>query len=241
MMPFQRLLLFALAPAAALLLGGLLALFRTPKAAWRSAILHFAAGVIFSVVAVELLPDIVKRHEPVQIIIGFTLGIVTMLLIRRFAEQKEKAVLTAAKGIPIAMLVAIGVDIVIDGLVLGIGFAAGEKEGMMLALALSIELFSLGIALVTELQQNGVTKLKAMAYISPSIILFFATALLSAVFLKQLPDKPLEIILSFGLSALMFLVTEELLVEAHEEKESPWLTSAFFFGFLLFLIIGMTG
>lgn len=240
-MSFQQLLLFAIAPAAALLLGGLLALFRTPKAAWRSAILHFAAGVIFSVVAVELLPDIVKRHQPVQIIIGFTLGIITMLLIRRFAEQKEKGAVTAEKAVPVAMLVAIGVDIVIDGLVLGIGFAAGEKEGMMLALALSIELFSLGIAMITELQQNGVSRLKALVYISPSIGLFFAIALFSAVFLKQLPDKPLEIILSFGLSALMFLVTEELLVEAHEEKESPWLTSAFFFGFLLFLIIGMTG
>lgn len=240
-MPFKRLLLFAFAPAFALLLGGLLAIFRNPKAAWRSAILHFAAGVIFSVVAVELLPDIVKRHDPVQIVIGFTLGIITMLLIRRLTERKETAEAVAGKVIPIAMLVAIGVDIMIDGLVLGIGFAAGEKEGIMLALALSIELFSLGIAMITELKQNGATRLKAIAYISPSIILFFVTTLFSAVFLKHLSEKPLEIILSFGLSALMFLVTEELLVEAHEEKESAWLTSAFFFGFLLFLIIGMLG
>ena len=45
--------------------------------------------------------------------------------------------------------------------------------------------------------------------------------------------------LSFGLSALLFLVTEGLLTEAHEEKETFWHTSAFFGGFLLFLILGM--
>lgn len=37
----------------------------------------------------------------------------------------------------------------------------------------------------------------------------------------------------------MFLVTKELLVEAHEGPENPWLTATFFAGFLLFLILGM--
>lgn len=49
----------------------------------------------------------------------------------------------------------------------------------------------------------------------------------------------LEIVLSFGLAALLFLVTEELLIEAHEEIETPLLTLAFFVGFLLFLLLGM--
>lgn len=240
-MPFQKLLLFTFAPAAALLLGGLIALYKVPKAAWRSAILHFAAGVIFSVVGVELLPDVMKKHDPVQITIGFSLGIAAMLLIRRLTEKAESKSVQTTKGIPVAMLVAIGVDIVIDGLLLGIAFATGEKEGVMVAIALAVELFSLGIAMITELQQGGASRLKALAYISPSIILFFVTALVSAVFLKDLSDKPLEIMLSFGLAAMLFLVTEELLVEAHEEKESTWLTAAFFFGFLLFLIIGMMG
>jgi len=46
-------------------------------------------------------------------------------------------------------------------------------------------------------------------------------------------------VLSFGLAALLFLVTEELLTEAHEGPESPWLTSSFFLGFLVFLLLGM--
>jgi len=57
--------------------------------------------------------------------------------------------------------------------------------------------------------------------------------------LKGASDNVMELVLSFGLAALLFLVTEELLTEAHEGPESPWLTSSFFLGFLVFLLLGM--
>lgn len=38
--------------------------------------------------------------------------------------------------------------------------------------------------------------------------------------------------LAFGAAALLYLVTEELLVEAHEGQETPLLTALFFIGFL---------
>ena len=43
--------------------------------------------------------------------------------------------------------------------------------------------------------------------------------------------------LSFGLMALLYLVTEELLVEAHEKPDNVWITSAFFVGFLALLAL----
>ncbi len=49
----------------------------------------------------------------------------------------------------------------------------------------------------------------------------------------------LEIVLSFGAAALPYLVTEELLVKAHEVKETPWITSAFFPGFIALYLIGL--
>jgi ZIP family zinc transporter len=44
-------------------------------------------------------------------------------------------------------------------------------------------------------------------------------------------------VLSFGVAALLDLVTEELLTEAHEVDETPLLTSMFFVGFLALLMI----
>ncbi len=42
---------------------------------------------------------------------------------------------------------------------------------------------------------------------------------------------------AFGLIALLYLVTEELLVEAYEVPERPWITAMFFVGFLLLFLL----
>jgi ZIP family zinc transporter len=223
-----------------MIVGAVIALIKPPSVAIRSIILHFAAGVVFSVVAVELLPDIVKRHAPIEITIGFTAGIAVMLglrtLSRRLEEQDKESTIVR---LPSGLLFGIAVDLILDGLLLGIGFAAGNSEGMMLAFALSLELLALGLATSTTLVKKGIGKRKTAFVI---LILSCSLALASVVgttLLRQLDSNSLEIVLSFGLAALLFLVTEELLVEAHEEAESPLHTASFFLGFLVLLILGM--
>lgn len=237
---FQKILLFSAIPVVAMISGGIIAIIRKPSGNVRSLILHFAAGVVFSVVAVELLPDIVETHAPIPLVIGFTVGFLTMVGIRKLTEEKEGEKKTMQSNkVPVSLLIAIGVDIFIDGLLLGIGFTAGNTEGILLAMALSLELLSLGMATATELGENNVSKKKAIGLIVMLSLLFFASAVLGATLLHNLSHTAIEVVLSFGLSALLFLVTEELLIEAHEEKETVWHTSAFFGGFLLFLVFGM--
>lgn len=102
---------------------GVLAILRKPNGNIRSLLLHFAAGDVFSVVAVELLPDIVREHKPTQVVIGFALGLIAMRLIKRFAESKETdEEVVATNKLPVSLLVATGVDIFIDGFVIGYRF-----------------------------------------------------------------------------------------------------------------------
>ncbi|GAB3044526.1 ZIP family metal transporter [Spirosoma litoris] len=249
---FQQIITYALLPTLALTGGGLLALFIPFGVQVRSAILHFAAGVVFSVVAVEILPDVVRLHDPLLTVIGFSAGIGLMLLIRRFTESAPETTenpalaLTSdgtapqqAASLPVAFLLAIGVDIFIDGLLLGIGFAAGAKEGILLAFALGVEVLSLGLATATSLTEDGVSRSRIIRLLLSLSVLFFASTVGGGTLLHNLPETGLDIVLSFGLAALLFLVTEELLVEAHEGLEKPWMTATFFAGFLLFLILGM--
>ncbi len=238
---FQKILLFSAMPVLTMIAGSSIAIFRRPSGNARSFILHFAAGVVFSVVTVELLPDVVKEHKPLQVIVGFTLGLVTMLLVKHFAEAKEKQEPSAevTGKLPMGLLLGIGIDILIDGLLLGIGFSAGSTEGVLLAVALSIELLSLGMAVTTELGGARFTPRRSMAVTLTLALIFFVSAAGGAFLLHNLSDSAMEVVLSFGLSALLFLVTEELLIEAHEEEETVWHTSAFFLGFLVFLILGM--
>ena len=237
---FQKILIFSLIPVCTLIAGGIIAIVHKPNGNVRSLILHFAAGVVFSVVAVELLPDIVKTHAPPPLIIGFSFGFLVMVGIRRFTEGKEEnPAKNAGNKIPVSLLVAIAVDVFIDGLLLGTGFTAGHTEGILLAIALAVELLSLGMATATELGNNKISKPKSLGLIASLAAVFFGSAALGATLLHNLSHKAMEIVLSFGMSALLFLVTEELLTEAHEEKETVWHASAFFFGFLLFLVFGM--
>lgn len=237
---FSQVLLFSLIPVLTMVTGGIIALVKKPSGNVRSLILHFAAGVVFSVVAVEILPDVVENHMPVMTIIGFTLGFLVMIGIRKIMEGREEpAPVAAGSIIPWGLLTGIGVDVVIDGLLLGIGFAAGNTEGILLAVALSVELLSLGMATATELGENSVGNKKSVGLIIGLAVLFFISAVLGATLLQHASHRVLDLVLSFGLSALLFLVTEELLIEAHEEEETTWHTSAFFIGFLLFVILGM--
>lgn len=237
----QTILLYTLIPLVTFILGGAFATFKKPNKAFRSIILHFAAGVIFSVVAVELLPDIVEKHEPLYVVIGFVLGTLTMLFVKEFAEKDENKhkKIKAIPEIPVAFLVAIGVDVFIDGLLLGIGFASGEKAGMLLAFAIALEMFSMGIATAMEIMNEGISKKKSIFHIVALSSLFIVSAVLGGTLLQNLEGKWMELVLSFGLSALLYLVTEELLVEAHSEEDKPVYTATFFLGFLVFLVLGM--
>ncbi|HKQ05626.1 MAG TPA: transporter [Blastocatellia bacterium] len=239
--PLLNVLTYALLPVAATITGATLATFKPPGPMLRSYIQHFAAGVVFSVVAVELLPDVVREHAPLQVIIGFALGVAVMVGIRSVTAKVEQKTEQVESRWPVAMLVAVGVDVLVDGFLIGIGFAAGAKEGKLLTLALTVELLSLGLAVCATLGKGGTARGKAILTTSLLGLLIVVGATVGATLLSAISEKTLEVVLSFGLAALLFLVTEELLVEAHEEPETPLTTATFFAGFLLFLVLGMIG
>ena len=206
---------FSLLPAVVMIAGAALAVWRAPGPQLRSAILHFAAGVIFSVVAVELLPDIVHHHAPYEVGLSFGLGVAVMMGLRYLTqrlEQREAAALGAAAttastvtaALPWGLLVAIGTDIFIDGLLLGIGFAAGAKENTLLAIALTIELLSLGLVIAVELRQGGHGKGRAVAIVAGFSLLLLARAGIGTTVLRGAAGNLLGIVLSFGLAALLF-------------------------------------
>lgn len=192
-----------------------------------SAIQHFAAGVVFAAAAGEILPDVKHGGAPVAMLIGGTIAVGVMLLVK----QIENLV----KG-PIGMLSTIGIDVFVDGIVLGIAFAAGAKAGLLLTIALTLEVMFLGLALVTELSELRWSSAKILSIIALLMLLLPGGALV-AIPLTTLPAVYVTGFLSFGLVALLYLVTEELLVEAHETADTPWITAMFFAGFLLLLLL----
>ncbi len=233
-----------------MLIGGILGSLFKVNSKIRSTLLHLAAGVIFAIVAIEILPKVIETHNIFTITIGFFSGLAVMLLIKHFSRKAEKRhekqlksghddSIGSFKLLPWGLLVGIAVDILLDGMLVGIGFAAGQTEGVLLCIALSLEILVLGLVVSTELKSEKFTKkliLKIISVLSMSIIL---GAFIGAVMLNYINQTTLSGVLAFGLSALMYLVTEELLVEAHENVDTPFSTAVFFVGFFVFLLIAV--
>jgi len=127
----------------------------------------------------------------------------------------------------------------IDGLLIGVGFAAGAKQGLLITIALTIEVLFLGLSAAVALAQAGATRAKIIGTTAGLGFLLVVGAVVGTALLGNLSGITKEIVLSFGAAALLYLVTEELLVEAHEEPETPLLTAMFFVGFVVLLVIEM--
>jgi ZIP family zinc transporter len=233
-------LTYALIPCVTFILGGFVAKIREPSNTWRSVIQHFTSGVVFAVVAVDLLPDISKSHEPYEVAIGFSCGVILMLIIRAYAEKiEEDQHVHAQAGMPIAMLGAVAVDVLVDGFLIGVSFAADEQTGQFLTIALGLEMFSLGLALSASLSQTRLRLLASLLVVVVLAVFVVISALLSHLLIQHIPGISIPLLLAFGLAALLYLVTEELLHEAHKLPDNAYITATFFIGFLLFLILSM--
>jgi ZIP family zinc transporter len=227
-----RILRYTLIPIAASGLGGAIAAFWPPGKSLKSAIQHFAAGVVFAAAALELVPK-VRVQPPWVALIGFAGGIAAVVALRSgTARLKNKSSGQANIG----LIAATGIDVFIDGLVLGAGFAAGEQTGALLSIALGLEFLFLGLSVAGSLDRRSSTW-KIIAAPAGLSLLTVVGTVIGVTLLVNVSASFLAIVLAFGAVALMYLVTEELLVEAHKGAEGPWIAATFFLGFLVYLII----
>ena len=146
-----------------------------------------------------------------------------------------KALETRFKG-PAGLLTAVGVDVLIDGIVLGIGFAAGAKVGVLLTIALTLEILFLGLTVAQELSETTQSRIRVVC-VTAALVLLLPIGAVLATPVAILPGRVVTGFFAFGLIALLYLVTEELLVEAHETPDRPWITAMFFAGFLALLVV----
>lgn len=220
-------------PAAVATVGGVIAAIWNPSHQFRSLVQHFAAGVILAALAVELLPDIANEHATPGVIIGsFALGSLFMYGLKLWTMQLEHkaAASAAAPALGLGLLVATFIDVATDGFIIGAGFAANGEAGTILALGLSVELLFLGLALASE-TIKGWCVVALSAALGLTVLLF---AVLGSVLLAGASQQLIGGVLAFSAAALLYLVTEELLIEAHKVEEKPISTLVLFAGFLAF-------
>ena len=225
-------LMYVSIPVVLTIIGGVIAAYRSPGERTRITVQHFAAGVVFAAVGLELLPELVNNLKILPLLIGFSAGVALMLGVRKFSEKLE------GKGGSSSLVIASAVDMFIDGLLIGVSFEVGLEAGIVITVALTIELLFLALSFASSLSKEGKSKSRIIITTIILSLLVLIGAIIGGTMLQGIHDSALEGIIAFAVAALLYLVTEELLVEAHRgEEDSSFSTTMFFVGFLIVLIL----
>ena len=218
-------MLYVIPPVAAAAGGGIATALYRPSARLTSIVQHLAAGVVFAAAGVEVLPDVLRMNAPWVTLGGAVAGVAAML-----AVQSAERVYRGAVG----LVATAAIDVLIDGFVLGIAAAQGEQQGLLLSIALSLELAFLGLSVGAAVGREHPAR-------TVWATLGVALALPVGAGVGQLlgaSSPPVTVAsMTFGLIALLYLVTEELLAEAHEVEDTALMPAAFFAGFIGLLLV----
>ena len=147
--------------------------------------------------------------------------------------QAQVAVERRVAPFPVTLATAVAVDSFVDGFLIGLSAASGTNAGFVMSAALSIEMGFLGLTYAAALTKQP-RWLATLAMIGPPVILVLGGAG-GALLAAAVADTALHVgLISFGVAALLYLVTEELLLEAHSEGEGHtwWVDCCYFAGFL---------
>ncbi len=248
-------------PVAASAVGAVVAAVRPPGPRVVSGVQHFAAGVVMAALVGEIMPELRAEGQLVWTVAGFVAGAVLVLSLGaygrhteahargeipphgpRFGSLRRQTVAAAAAvTLPVGMLGAVAVDLLLDGVLVGLGARLGATQGLILAIALTLEILFLGLSVVSELTAEGVSTGRAIATCTGLGLMTAVGAMAAALLLGEVSHTVMSAVLAFGAAALLYLVVEELLVEAHEERESVALGAMFFLGFLVIYVLSALG
>ena len=166
-----------------------------------------------------------------QVVAGDNLGRTGLTVVRR----------AAVAAVPIGLLTTVAIDLLMDGLLVGLGVTLSAQTGIILTVALTLEILFLALAVSGELMDDGVPARRAAAISAGLGLLTAVGAIGGVLLLGSASPQVLAAGLAFGAAALLYLAVEELLVEAHEQRETWLMSGLFFAGFLAIYILGELG
>lgn len=228
-------------PVAASVIGAGIAANRPPGPRVVSAIQHFAAGVVIAALAGEVLPDLRAEGQLGWAVSGFVCGVTVVLGLAAYGRRidgRERVSESITPRLPLGLLVAVAIDLLIDGLLVGLGTRLGSTQALIITIALTLEILFLSLSLVAELTERGLTAMRATAVCTGLGLVTAVGAVGAAAMLADVDQTVLAFVLALGAAALLYLAVEELIVEAHDQAETAFLSAMLFVGFLCIYVLG---
>ena len=219
-------------PAISMAIGGILASRFNPGKLLRGIVAHLVGGLVLGIAAADLMPAASRNDHPYALAIGFCLGFVLLLVINALL-QDPKASSNGNQSQPMLLLIfPFVVDSLIDGLVVGISNEAAQQKWVIpVAVGLEMGLATLGLG---TLLGRGAGRWRSRLAGGVMALTYLVGLTLSKYLTDDLHGPALTGMLAFGTAALIYLVVEEVMKEAHSrgENDSSIVNVAFFIGLL---------
>ncbi len=162
---------------------------------------------------------------------------------RHHSKSRRADIPTTGSAIPWSFVISVVLDGMIDGLLLGTTSSFSWKAGMILSFANCIEMGLLGLAVSIRIRKCTASSvsLRYMAMCLPPLVMWISSLVGAYAGYVSSQHRVLYLAFTaFGIVALLYLVVNELLVEANEllgGKETWWSGLIVFLGIYLVLLL----
>ena len=210
------------------------------------ACLGFAAGVMSAAAVFSLLVPAMEQTQEmggspfVIVTLGFVLGAAMIAcvdaLLRRMKGVRRAGDISRRRTL---MFTAVTLHNIPEGMAVGLAFALAARDGglglaaaVTLALGIGIQNFPEGAAVALPLRQSGMSRMRAFALgtLSGAVEpVFGVLVVLAAAGIRPL----MPWLLSFAAGAMLYVVVEELIPQAHSRAG----TCGFVLGFLIMMVL----
>lgn len=221
--------------------GGLISIVvKKPSPRFTGTILAFAAGVMLSIIFLELVEEAIDYSGYWAAILGITLGMVIFYLLDQVLPHHhpvspEDNLYSGYMKKGTLLALGIGLHNFPEGIAIGSGFIGSTELGTSLAILIALHNIPEGMAVAAPLQQGGLNYKKvilvtALAGAPMGIGAFIGAAL------SSISPFILGASLGFAGGAMLYIVCDELIPDAYKSAGSHLSIFGIFAGTILGII-----
>lgn len=202
--------------------------------------LHVAAGIVFAVVGIELMPEALTAEPAWVVVLAFVAGGGFFMLVEKLiGVVRARMGADPANAGPWVIFFGVAVDLFSDGVMIGTGSTISIGLGLLLALGQVPADIPEGFATIATFKNQGVPRRRRLLLAAGLMVPIFLGATVGYWAVRGQPEVVKMSLLAFTAGILTTVVVEEIVPEAHEGEEARGATLALVGGFALFALLSV--
>ena len=206
-----------------------------------SAALQFAAGIITALVALSLMPPAVRDGSSLIVALMFFIGGAIYVTFEYYSAQKmaARALESGSNVTSLGLYVGILVDLIIDGVVIGIGATLTVMTGLILALGMAISTLPLAFVTTSTAKRQGVSPEKRRLLSIAYFLCVLVGAMVGFLLLRNVSLDLRLALIALASGFLITTVTQSMIPEANKDGEPSFAGVLYLAGMLIYALLSI--